>query len=461
MTIRLRLAGVQWMRGAAIVMFGLWPSLVVQAQAQDICASGAALVNPLVATSRDDPGAGGIGGTGISTGPAVATPGGDGGIGGTGVQALGPDPGGAATGQGGIGGTGIVGIITGFASICVNGVEVHFDAATPVSDAGESVSARQLAIGQLVAVSADGSGRQVRARRIALVHTAVGPLTSADVRAGTFKLLGQAGRVQDPANLANLTAGDWVRISGQRLAGGTIAATRLERVAPQSWVQLNGIIGRMDGNTLVVSGTHVQLASPSAATGMAVGSEVTISGAWDGVVLRAQRSVVEPTRSGLGTVGRVVLAGYVHALGERRISLGLGDLELSAGVQVVGAQGGQLAVDQHVQVTGRLGADQRVTIDRVVIGDGPSDGAGLGAQSRGGRRNRSERDSRIGDDRSGRSDRFENRQDSSGRGGSGDSSDSSGSSGSGSSGESGSSGGSGSSGSGGSESGEGGSGRGK
>lgn len=49
----------------------------------------------------------GIGGTGISA---------DSGIGGTGQQA-----------QEGIGGTGIIGVITGFASVCVNGLEILYD----------------------------------------------------------------------------------------------------------------------------------------------------------------------------------------------------------------------------------------------------------------------------------------------------------------------------------------------
>ena len=65
----------------------------------------------------------GFGGTG-----SVA----DRGIGGTGQMA---DRGFGGTGQvadRGLGGTGIVGTITGFASVCVNGVEVAFDATAPV-----------------------------------------------------------------------------------------------------------------------------------------------------------------------------------------------------------------------------------------------------------------------------------------------------------------------------------------
>src|SRR5690349_21550179 len=87
---------------------------------------------------------GGMGGTGISTdnggmggtgAPLKKHPGGiggtgavAGGVGGTGI--------GSESDNGGIGGTGIVGTITGFASICVNGLEVHFNNDVPVSENG-------------------------------------------------------------------------------------------------------------------------------------------------------------------------------------------------------------------------------------------------------------------------------------------------------------------------------------
>jgi len=66
----------------------------------------------------------------------------DGGIGGTGILAR----------DGGIGGTGIVGTVTGFGSVCVAGIEVQYDSATPVTFDGQPASAKQLAIGQTVAI---------------------------------------------------------------------------------------------------------------------------------------------------------------------------------------------------------------------------------------------------------------------------------------------------------------------
>ena len=158
-----------------------------------------------------------------------------GGIGGTGIDG------------GGIGGTGqraeaevgVLGVVTGFASICVNGIEVHYDAATPVSLNGAPASAGALAIGQVVAVQATGSGTQARARAIDIVDAAVGPVS--DVQAGgtLLQVHGQRVRVQAQTLLGGAltreqlaaAGGQTLRVSGLRAPDGAIVATRIEPAA--------------------------------------------------------------------------------------------------------------------------------------------------------------------------------------------------------------------------------------
>jgi hypothetical protein len=361
---------------------------------------------------------------------------GPGGIGGTGVQTARPGLGGTGVSGDGIGGTGIVGVITGFGSICVNGLEVEFDSGTPLSDNGNPAPLAQLAVGQIVAINAKSEGESIVARRIAVMHAAVGPIGAIDHDTGDFKVLGQTAHALRPADLSGLQVGNWVRVSGHRLALGEIAASRVEAIPAQQEAQLVGTVGAMDANSWTLEGTPVQPDKRWAHADVSPGTEVLVSGVWNGASLRATRVQPNPTRSNLGTVRQVVAEGYIHGIGLRDINLGHTTMVLDPHATLVGGTAAQLVVNQRVQVSGQVGLDQRITVDRIEFrGTGGRSGHGIDDRS-GSRRGRDS----GGSDDSG----------SSGKGGSGESG-SSGSSGSGSgrSGGSGSSGGSGGSGGGG------------
>jgi hypothetical protein len=162
-----------------------------------------------------------------------------GGIGGTGIRGEGGGIGG--TGQQAEADLGVIGVITGFASICVNGVEVHYDATTPVSMNGQPTAPNALAVGKVVAVRAVGNETQARARSIDIVDSAVGPVTAVEAPGTLVHVHGQRVRV-DPSTvlgggltrerLAAAQVGEAMRVSGLRAADGTIVATRIEPAAP-------------------------------------------------------------------------------------------------------------------------------------------------------------------------------------------------------------------------------------
>ena len=403
----------------------------LQTSPGNICATQASLVNPNT---------GGLGGTGIQVG-AASDPGG---IGGTGQQAgiaggvggMGAVAAAPRFGEGGIGGTGIVGVISGFASICVNGIEVQYDAATPVWDNGRAGSASQLLVGQVVAVTAAGSGAQTTARGIATVHSLVGPLDAVDAASGQLQVMGQKVTALAPADLAGLSPGDWVRVGGYRRASGDIAASRIEpwNARETALAQVRGPASSVGGKRLQVGNTPVDLSGLALPLTLTAGQEVWVSGSWRGGVLLASQGVAEPTRAGLGRVDRVVLEGYIQSVDARSFTLGEQTLLLAEGAKISGGSEAELAIDKRVQISGRVGADQRITVDSVLFkgGGGRDGGSGSGSGSSG---------------------KGSGSSDSSGKGRSGSESEGSGSSGSGSSG-SGSSG-SGSSGSGSSGSGSG------
>lgn len=307
------------MRSALCAMLMVLSSAT--AAAQDICKTGSSPVNPAAKTQPSSAGTfpesharggggeegatGGIGGTGATARNAKDP---TGGIGGTGATAR------ANESRGGIGGTGIVGLITGFASICVAGEEVQFDLDTPVSDNGQPTSARDLAVGQVVVVQAIPAGGALRARAIAVLHALAGPIEAIDVSAGSLRVLGESVKVLSPSALSGLQRGDWVRLSGHRQADGVLAVSRIAVLPGSSGyqAQVAGRVNVVTSDAMQVGGTRVQLDARAKASGIVRGQEVLAVGRWNGMQLIAQRIIPDPTREQLGPVRDVVLEGYVQ-----------------------------------------------------------------------------------------------------------------------------------------------------
>jgi hypothetical protein len=149
------------------------------------------------------------------------------GIGGTGAPAK------TQVADRGIGGTGIVGVVTGFASICVDGLEVRFDKTVPVSIDGAAATSGQLRIGQLVVVNASlpaaGPNAVTQARTVSVRHEVSGPIEAVDVKSDTITVAGQPVTVLPSTWVAGrFGVGNWTTVSGLRQPDGTIVASRLD-----------------------------------------------------------------------------------------------------------------------------------------------------------------------------------------------------------------------------------------
>jgi hypothetical protein len=153
----------------------------------------------------------------------------------------------------GIGGTGIVGIVTGFASICVDGLEVRFDRTVPVFIDGTAATTGQLRIGQLVAINAAGpptvSDSVAHARTISVRYEVSGPIEAIDIHAGAIIVAGQQVLVLPSTWVAGrFGMGNWITVSGLRQSDGAIVASRLDR-ARAGTLAVRGQIERDHGTT--------------------------------------------------------------------------------------------------------------------------------------------------------------------------------------------------------------------
>lgn len=150
----------------------------------------------------------------------------------------------------GIGGTGISGSIgvygriTGFASICVNGMEIHYKKETSVRDMGRSSSTEALRVGQMVAVEAVPGKNGFQARMITIEKAVSGSVTQVDPRAGTLTVQGQMVHADREGRtmLAALRKGDTVAVSGLRRADGSLLASRIEKTQDK-----NGFVRKSAG----------------------------------------------------------------------------------------------------------------------------------------------------------------------------------------------------------------------
>ncbi|GLZ88065.1 hypothetical protein Pres01_41160 [Metapseudomonas resinovorans] len=303
---------------------------------------------------------GGMGGTG-----AVAT----GGIGGTGAPIAPADHGGiggtgAPADEGGIGGTGIVGTITGFGSICVNGVEVHYDSKVPLSENGVPASTGQLAIGQVVAVEAHASARGLVARNIAILHAYEGPVTAVASANAPLRVMGQPVRIAGDARVTSgLRVGDAVRVSGLRNATGEVVASRIDRAPKLAQASAIGAIER-PGELQGLALTNKRLA-PNV--------EVLVRGNWNGRQLDVVQSRVDPGLPFEGRVRNVVVEGLVHRQHGDRVELGGFTVQLGHGTSFSGGRSTELAVDQRVRVAGVIGAGRSIKAERIeLVRDNPA-----------------------------------------------------------------------------------------
>jgi Domain of unknown function (DUF5666) len=163
--------------------------------------------------------------------PLVGTPAADRGIGGTGAPSNAP-PNGPAIADRGIGGTGIVGVITGFGSVFVNGLEVAYTPSTPLTVDGVAETDAAPRVGQVATIVANDD-HGLHAVSIDLRHEVSGPVTSVSTDGGTFVVAGQRVAIDSGTDgLQTVHPGDWVAVSGLREPDGVIAASRIDQRMP-------------------------------------------------------------------------------------------------------------------------------------------------------------------------------------------------------------------------------------
>ena len=313
---------------------GLISSLPAQVSAENGCAASSDYRAVMLGPNGDT---GGIGGTGQRASS-------EGVIGGTGHQ---PD------GEGGIGGTGVIGTITGFASICVNGLEVHYDNAVKVSENGKPATSRELAIGQLVVVEAGNSTRGLEARQIAIVHALEGPITRpAHANAnGQIEVMGARVtplNAQMREQLTHLKVGDWVQVSGHPASDGGVLASRVARIDAR---EAAAVSGRADPVTQQVGGVAVDRRSSG---------DLTVRGHWNGQRLSISESRPAASTEWVARTTQVVIETRVRLHEGKEIRTGRSDVDAALAQRGDQEDSKRMSVGTLIRMTARIDAEGKL-----------------------------------------------------------------------------------------------------
>lgn len=281
--------------------------------------------------------------------PLIGTPASDRGIGGTGAPAnIAPNaaPFGPAISDRGIGGTGIVGTITGFGSVFVNGLEVAYTPSTPLTIDGAPDADAALRVGQLAAIVAS-EDHGLNAVSIDVRHEVSGPVTSVSTGDGTggstIVVAGQRVAIdsgteglQGTSGPRTVRPGDWIAVSGMRGPDGVIAASRIDQRTPGTVLvrgpAMPGAGGWRIGDLWV---------QPPAGAGVAPGSSITargilVSGRLSAATAEPDVLSSNPAAFFGGDVRRLVIESYVSAA-DGHVRLGRGWLAVPAQGVVVPA----------------------------------------------------------------------------------------------------------------------------
>lgn len=263
-------------------------------------------------------GIGGTGGTGSGVPQPLPAP-----AGGSALPRLPADRGIGGTG---IASTGVVGMITGFGSIFVDGLEVGLEDAPSITMDGATVPVGALRVGQVAVLSAGPvfDGRS-STQAVAIRHEVVGRVAGMD-KAGLLSVAGQQVRLSS-ATLGDPTpqVGDWIAVSGFREAG-EIAATRVDPAA-DGQVIVHGTMQRDQGGQ---PGWRIGALPVETMPGMpAAGGSVSVSGREAGGVLRAETLapdllVADPAAFFGSGVRYFLIESYARSLGGVGIELAHG-----------------------------------------------------------------------------------------------------------------------------------------
>jgi Domain of unknown function (DUF5666) len=288
---------------------------------------------------------------------------------------------------GGIGRTGrAFGPISAFGSVVVNSIRYDTTSASVAVDDQPAILS-DLRLGQVIVVSGevDDNHSTGTADAIHFEENVKGTVQSIDTAFGMLVVLGQTVSVLSdtlfddtiqPRSLDGLSVGDLVGVSGQTMADGGIAATRIEKKPAGTAFEVHGMVSNLDSANFRFSINSLVIDYSAAAVNGFPDGEVS-----DGDYVEANGNALgnngaltasQVEFEGLPIFGEVGL--YVEVEGYITLFISAGDFDVG-GVSVVtnastvfeGGVAADIGVNAKVEVEGTLNADGAIVAEKIDI----------------------------------------------------------------------------------------------
>ena len=208
--------------------------------------------------------------------------------------------------RGGIGGTGIVGVLTEFGSLIVNGRRVEVDASTEIRGLLGPLSEDDLAIGQALSIEAAAEKGGLTARRVLVADPLIGRVERVSPETRSFEICGV--RVNLGADAGGLPGGsDWVAVSGL-WNGVEVVASRVSPSRP-GVSAVSGDVRRDAASGVRIGTARIEVEGPGAAPEDGVFA-IARGGYAEGVV-KAEAFEIGRFTGAAGPLERLAVEGYL------------------------------------------------------------------------------------------------------------------------------------------------------
>ena len=284
------------------------------------------------------------------------------------------------------------GLVTGFGSVFVDGVEIEDAQASVVTENPDgSASNTVLQMGQHVRVNHDGKGT---ASKVTVDAAVVGAVSNVSASALTLTVAGQPVSINTDANagpltvwgggynsIADVVAADLVEVHGTPAYDSAsktykVMATRVQKMPAISNLKVNGTVSNLNAtaktftlNALTVSYASAALRPASAS--LANDQQVSVFGptsALSGTTLNASHIKIKRLQDELSADTTMQVAGQVSAYDSNAKTFEVQGVKVStsSSTTVLPATA-SIANNAYVQVSGTVSSDGRLSASRIQV----------------------------------------------------------------------------------------------